>query len=487
VKKNIALLSLIFLPLSLLLLSCTSTTGTSTGTLTGTVQLEGQSDHSGIVIGIYELAELDPDIVEANQKWPHIGVIINQHTEFDHRFGTLIKTGETDASGSFEIADIPTGVYNIVTIKDGFGFRYVYEVQLNEGNNTIPNLKDDLTLYPETQVTSNISSPTTWQTNHHYIIGQDIIIDDELTIEPGAVIRLNEGVKMSVYGALTAVGEADNFIWFTSNDSINSFSIFRFPSSVSLFEYKMIELDGNLNKDMSFCKFDHASTGLLNYVNGFEISDCVFRESQCGFKAEDVDSTFCRNLLCEEISNESYGGIYFDHVNVGIIEKNIVFNCENGIRIKNESNPEISNNEISFCNIGLNDSYHCLANIFHNEIRECDIGIQKANYSPNIFYNNIFNCQQGIISLWASPILHYNNLNCFQYNIKIDPKNHGDLYDVNAENNYYYTVDLEIIKEKAYDRNDIHPGSPYYNYTGIILYLESFLTQEYPYAGIQDE
>ncbi len=48
------------------------TTSPQTGSLTGTVHLENQEDHSGIVIGIYELAELDPDIVEANQKWPHI-------------------------------------------------------------------------------------------------------------------------------------------------------------------------------------------------------------------------------------------------------------------------------------------------------------------------------------------------------------------------------------------------------------------------------
>ncbi|HHE38790.1 MAG TPA: hypothetical protein ENL20_09500, partial [Candidatus Cloacimonetes bacterium] len=116
-KKN-TLLALSFSLLSLLLLSCTNTTSTQTGSLAGTVQLEGETDHSGIVIGIFELAELDPDIVEANTKWPHIGVKINQHTEFDHRFGTLVKTGETDASGYFEINNIPTGVYNVVAIKD---------------------------------------------------------------------------------------------------------------------------------------------------------------------------------------------------------------------------------------------------------------------------------------------------------------------------------------------------------------------------------
>ena len=71
-KKEILLLSFSFSLLSLLILSCTSTSP-QTGTLSGTVHLEGQTDHSGIIIGIYALAELDPGIVEANQKWPHIG------------------------------------------------------------------------------------------------------------------------------------------------------------------------------------------------------------------------------------------------------------------------------------------------------------------------------------------------------------------------------------------------------------------------------
>ena len=70
-------LSIIHYPLFILiiitLLSCT--TSPQSGSLSGTIQLQGESDHSGIIIGVYELAELDPDIVEANQKWPHIGVI----------------------------------------------------------------------------------------------------------------------------------------------------------------------------------------------------------------------------------------------------------------------------------------------------------------------------------------------------------------------------------------------------------------------------
>ncbi len=78
-KINYSSLNFFLFPFSFLLLiiitllSCT--TQPQSGSLSGTIQLQGEADHSGIIIGVYELAELDPDIVEANQKWPHIGVI----------------------------------------------------------------------------------------------------------------------------------------------------------------------------------------------------------------------------------------------------------------------------------------------------------------------------------------------------------------------------------------------------------------------------
>ena len=67
---------LIFILCSLILASLIScTTEPQSGSLSGTIQLQGEADHSGITLAIYQLSTLDPDIVEANQKWPHIGVI----------------------------------------------------------------------------------------------------------------------------------------------------------------------------------------------------------------------------------------------------------------------------------------------------------------------------------------------------------------------------------------------------------------------------
>jgi len=482
------------------LLIITCTTSPQTGTLSGTINLEGQTDHSNITIGIYELAMLDPDIVEANQKWPHIGVIINQMTEFDHRFGTLVKTGDTDASGSFEITNIPTGIYNVIAIKDSFGFRYIYNVQINNGSNNLevksishfPSpisqgektpqtyIKADITLFPATHITYDITSPTTFLSYHHYIIEQDIIVDDELTIKSGAVVRLNQGKDITSYGTFNAVGEYENFIWFTKNDGFSEDLYSIEPDSNYIWD--KVTLEPYSQAQVQWCRFDWANIGLLNHVNGFEISDCIFRESNCGFKAEDVDSTFCSNLLCRDILNESEAAIYFYQVANGLIEKNVMHDCENGMIIKDESSPEVNNNYISNCNNGVDISHGSSSDIHNNEISCFDYSIYIAHYSDSIIEKNNFNSKIGIrIYNFGDrqSEIHNNNLNCSKYAIELKADYCTPIYyNINAENNYYYTNNENEIEKILYDKYD---GNQYIE--GEVFYIP-FLTQEYPYAGI---
>ena len=168
--KKIAILSFYVFSL-LLIISCKScTTSPEQGDLSGTVLLELEEDNSGITIGVYHLAELDPKIVEINNEYDHplIGVIINQHTEFDHRFGNLIKSTTTNASGHFNINDIPTGKYNVVAIKDSFGFKYMYEINVSKGDNE---LSENIALYEEHHLNQeDITEDWIFQTDHHYII-----------------------------------------------------------------------------------------------------------------------------------------------------------------------------------------------------------------------------------------------------------------------------------------------------------------------------
>ena len=121
----------IFPILILLLTSCSkSPTSTATGTLTGMVKLEGQQNHSGISVALYKLAELDTTILRYNREYPNVGFPISQATEFDHRLGEVAAEAKTKQDGSFEIAGVEEGTYNLVAEKVGFGWKYIYNISI---------------------------------------------------------------------------------------------------------------------------------------------------------------------------------------------------------------------------------------------------------------------------------------------------------------------------------------------------------------------
>ena len=56
--------------------------------------------------------------------------------------------------------------------------------------------------------------------------------------------------------------------------------------------------------------------------------------------------------------------------------------------------------------------------------------------------------------------------------------------DVNAEFNYFFTININLIEDLIYDKNDVEESQQIH--IGEVDYIP-FLTEEYPYAGIQSE
>ena len=463
-KKYSSIYIILIFNLLFLIFFISCSTSPETGSLSGTILLDGQEDHSGITVAVYNLAELDPDIVAINEEYDFIGVIINQHTEFDHRFANLVKSITTNASGHFNINDISTGRYNVVAIKDSFGFRYVYNVLINENDNYLTNdpmTNDFYTLYPVTYISSDIDTATTWFSYHHYIIepefGDYITISGALTIEPSAIIRLNEGVKLTISGNLTAIGNEDNIIWFTSNDGLDSL-ISLYPYTP--YTFHRIELIGSEAKQVAWCKFDHAGIGLLNKVNGFSISNCIFRNSGGGFESNNLDSTFCNNLLCDALTFQTSGGINFTSVNSGVIEKSILCNSYNGLRVKDQVEVQIKNNMFTKNTNGVY-LVSFIGDFINNELSENDYDISVCGQtSPDISYN-IINSNTGIFVLTdveyqnATPIIQRNNIYCKNWFMILAIRNR---FDIETNGNYFNGLtDIAEIKQKIMDKEDYPP------------------------------
>ena len=133
-------LFLIFNLSSFIFNSCSNeSTNPRTLTFSGTVSLEGETNYSGVKVSLYELIELDSTLAEINQRYPGVGVLIDQETEFDPRQNTPAYSTITDGLGNWRIEDVPVGSYNVVAEKDSFGWQIAYEE--NSSRKIVFNLK----------------------------------------------------------------------------------------------------------------------------------------------------------------------------------------------------------------------------------------------------------------------------------------------------------------------------------------------------------
>lgn len=134
---------LLYLPLLLYFPHCSKSPTDSKGlSLTGSVKLEGETDHSGTTVALYALAELDTMGVRLNKEFPMVGIPISQVTEFacppafwracppafwrDHRLGKPIYQTQTKADGSYKLERTKEGIYSLAAKKRGYGWKYLY-------------------------------------------------------------------------------------------------------------------------------------------------------------------------------------------------------------------------------------------------------------------------------------------------------------------------------------------------------------------------
>ena len=470
--------------------SCSSPTESSKGSLVGTVTLEGESDHLGITIALYDLAYLDTTIVRINSQYPQIGVHINQHTEFDHRLQSPVKYTETSTNGSFELTKISTGRYNILALKDGWGFKYLYEIEITKGDNEI---SQQLILFEERHISGNIQENITVEMDHHLIIDDDTVFVpniSSLTIEPGAVIRINPGIDLTIYGSIYAQGEEGNMFWVTSNDGFLQDLRINTNDRDEIAMYNSMELSllcSVENDLLEWGKFDYANTCLLNQVNSLHIQNTIFKNSGCGFNSTSVDLTFCENLLAKNCDNEALGGIYYLNVDDGEISNSILNNCYNGMKIKHGFAGTVENNYFNYNFNGV-ELWYFIGLLEHCEfiVNSRDICF-TGNYGNNLLeeLEISYNQFSSIIGIWqfSAPSYPFYPSISFNYNnyysddwffITLG----GTVMPFNATENYFYQASsFEEIHEKILDFHD-DPELPEIDVNG-------FLNSNVNNAGIQ--
>lgn len=540
---------IIITPLLLVILSCTTSTDVSKGSLIGSVALENETDYSGISVSLYELAYLDTTIVRINNEYPHIGIKISQHTEFDHRMQTPIKTGTTAADGSFELKNIPTGTYNFVAQKAGYGFRYIYEISISEGENLlseelkIKNVKSKmkkpvistgmeksnssrgtlsnnsklriqnstLTLFPELHLSGEISEEIIVEPYHHLVCDDDVtfVPGSRLEIQPNAVVRIAPGADLTIMGNFKAQGEEDNMFWVTSNDGFyaevksekgevksGSISHFTFPisrESIELYNSMQLSPLATVENDViEWGKWDWGFNGLLYNNNTVHINNSLFKFLNCGLDIQSQDILLLTNIIFNNCSGEQNGSVFVNFSRGVDINNNIFFNNENSIKLTEVENSNIKNNYFIDGSKAIWNLSNSETIFEHNNINNF-CGVYNVCSKITIKYNN-FNCVRGIQDRRvygyygnSELTINRNNFNCPTWNIYSNGWYSGseEIYH-NAKYNFWGTTNLDEISDKIWDRLDEDPQNPdYFRLLAIFNYIPILNAQE-PEAGIEN-
>ena len=244
-----------------------------------------------------------------------------------------------------------------------------------------------ITTKKATIVSGVISQNVTWSaSNSPYIVNGDITIQQgaTLTIEPGTIVKVEEGYSITVNGVLNADGTADSRIVFTSEGDLQY-------DGTSDYYWQGIFVD---------------STGQINIDNG--IIRCAKNDKQ--FESENEELTYSvfsygkLNLTNSEISNtDSLIGVAA--LSDAVINNNIInSSVDYGIYIASyeTANISIKNNQIESygkdipCGIVFESFNAGALDVQGNVVKNSDgisFGIDLSNFTPTSFSgfgNNTF-------------------------------------------------------------------------------------------------
>jgi len=483
----------VFLLLVVCLLVGCASDPSATASLTGTISILGTDDYSGVTVALYSPAYLDTTLVRINQEYPHIGVIINQETEFDHRLQSPMTYTQTDAAGNYRLNNIKPGKYNLAFLREGVSLKYIYEISLVEGENMLTRQE----LKPSIDIYTPITEPIVFESGVQYNFKQNTQILSQAIIEAGAILSIDKEKKVEFYNNLNTSETGPRWL-LTSSSYLNEITNSK-PDSSDYFNSLIIKKHNNnlvvlQNGNVSFINAginiepDNAIYSNIRAKNGF---NHVFVSSENHFFTKNLITDFTQRV------HVFYGSSF--------IGKNIFFkNVENMLLSENDA---IVQNNYFIDNLVAMRPFYGSISISHNDFENNSYCISTVASDPFIEYNNFFGSKQYCIqthrsrlatnSDYSKPIINDNNFYGTNVSISLVAKNniftsgysrfsipgYGVKSDITAVNNYFkhHPIDYRII-----DHND-YPNEPHDspNYCPYYVIYEPYRSRAIGNAGIQ--
>jgi hypothetical protein len=473
------------------LLGCHSSTKPQKGTISGTLTLAGLSDYSGITVMVFQGDVVGDDIKDVCSQYPQLAFPVSDEHVFDHRNYKPVSTYITSDTGAFSIADLEYAKYILVFFKEGWGYNYLFEIELNTESYSVITHFDsrDLILHPVTIVSTQITGEYIFESYHTYVVEQDVICIEGSTLvfQPLSKVLLAPGKKITIYGtAICPTGDSYSYITSVSgmygkdvSKIINGYGVMVFNNSGTI---------GNLC--MSF--MDSALTVRGSNTN---IQNVLIRNSNFGITSYQIDNI---NIVrCVFVSNQSTNGsAVYSNLVEGFHADSCIFS-QNYISINNEVTTSAIIENCSFWggNREFLNLWESAATFEHNRIENQSIAVENSGRSNlNLAYNDIHakicvktyhtnNWYNDINNGWTKAA--NNNFSATEKVVQSEACYYysGLAYPLDFKQNYWGTTNSQTISELIVDYHDLGDHESWWVWSEVLF--QPFRLTKVQGTGIQ--
>lgn len=457
-KREIWQYLLVFLLMSsLFMISCSKTTGPNTFGITGVVTDENGLPISGATVIVYHSPQLSESLQGFKAQYPNHGVSIDYYKNFDHRKTPSILSVVSGSDGSYKINGLSEATYNLVAIKENYGFEYVQNYDL------VDNVENfQICVKPLIEIPQTISGGYSLESGRNYYITSGLVVLPEGCLNIGTDVRLfiEPGYDVNIHGKLNIYDASSLYIG-------SSDGLFDGSCDQDLDKYNSITLHNQYNGSIQNIVIDDTMLGLrVIDSNDFAMNNTYVNAHYQGIVvvgSQNITLSQCsvngsRETIRAALTIENSSAISMDKCHL--------WENYNGIQVAGTDDVAISN--CYFINNSSRDVFIAedgSATISRCTFKSSNTAIYGLSGQADIVYNDI-QARVGInierVGAWFSA--NFNNIDCTDIGIKSRCMFYNSpILHLDCTRNYWYTNDQEAIAELIYDRDNVSPDEENYH------------------------
>ena len=473
--------------------SCKTTSSTAKGSITGLILLDGETDHSGIVVSIFTAGLVPEKVRQIRQDYPQLAFPINDQVIFDHRDFAPLKTVFTSETGSFAFEKLPYGEYIIAYSKEGWGYNYLYDLRL-DSEKLILGSEPQLSLYEEIMLPNMIGGNFILESDKCYVADSDVVLDQNASLLFGSNARLllKPYVKIIAQGIIMGP-QASQRAYVTSYSGVHP----DVPLQMGLAEGLQLIRSGSQleNLSLSYLSIGLKVQGSDQVMNRLSFTNCVTGLTINAATNASLSNSFFANNL-----NTNSAACYSYDVQGLSASYNVFYN--NFIAQKHEivKNALMRNNAYIDNDIGFQNLWESTALFEHNYIVSDGSGVENSGKSNLEILSNELHARIGVKTYtsydWIdTPTLGWTKANnnifdCEEYSVSCKAVYYFGVepMPLDFKHNYWNSTSIAFIEASILDYYDLPPydGPLHGVHYGIIEFLP-FRNSLVADAGIQPE